>query len=174
MIAVLRPQKDPLTLVRAAGILRDAGRLPFCVVIVGNGALREEVLAEIERLALGNDVTLLPFAGDVQAYLRAFDLFALPSLWESLPISIIEAMACGLPVVGTTVSGVPEAVADGVTGRLVPPGSPQAMADAIAGLMADPGALLRAGEAGRAAYERRFRMAPMLQNVADLYDRLTS
>ena len=174
MVAVLRPQKDPLTLVRAAALLRDEGRLGFCVVIVGNGALRDDVLAEIERLGLGADVTLLPFAGDVGAYLRAFDLFALPSLWESLPISIVEAMACGLPVVGTTVSGVPEAVADGVTGRVVAPGSPPEMAAALAQLMGDPAALERAGAAGRATWERQFRLAPMLQNVADLYAELAA
>ncbi|MCW2967816.1 MAG: glycosyl transferase group 1 [Solirubrobacteraceae bacterium] len=169
MISVLRPQKDPLTLVRAAALLRDAGRLDFRIVIVGNGELREAVLAEIGRLGLSDDVALIAFAGTSQPYLRAFDVFALPSRWESLPISVLEAMACDLPVVATDICGVPEAVRDGMTGRLIAPGSPEALADALQALMADPATRERMGRAGREAFEQTFRLETMLERVAGLY-----
>ena len=169
MVSVLRPQKDPLALVRAAALLRDGGRLGFRVAIVGNGELAGEIRAEIARLDLGSDVALFPFAGDVQPYLRALDVFALPSLWESLPISVMEAMACGVPVVASDVSGMGEAVADGVTGRLVPPGAPDALAEALAALMGDPEARAAAGREARAAYEQRFRLEPMREAITGIY-----
>lgn len=172
MVSVLREQKDPLTLVRAIGILHREGRLDAQVAIVGDGALRESVSREIDRLGLAAHVRLFAFGGTPQPHLRALTLFALPSLWESLPISVLEAMACGLPVVGTTVSGVPEAVVDGVTGRTVAPGSPQAMADAIAGLLADPAALRRAGAAGRERWEARFGLDRMIAEIVEIYHEL--
>lgn len=172
MVSVLRPQKDPLTLVRAAALLRDSGRLGFRVAIVGNGELHDDVLAEIERHGLAGEVALFPFAGGVHAYLRALDVFALPSLWESLPISIMEAMACGVPVVATRVAGVPEAVQDGLTGRLVAPGSPERLADVLADVMADRDRLAGQGAAARARYEERFRLEPMHEAITEIYDSL--
>jgi len=174
MISVLRPQKDPLALVEAAALLRDRGALDFKVAIVGNGELRGQVEAAIERRGLGDDFGLFPFHGDQHAYLRALDLFVLPSLWESLPISITEAMACGVPVLGTHVSGVAEAVEDGVTGRLVDPHAPEQLADALAALMSDREALAAQRRAALAGWERRFRLEPMYDALTEIYSRVAA
>lgn len=174
MVSVLRPQKDPLTLVRAAAVLRDRGRDDLCVALVGSGELADAVTGEIERLGVGDTMRLFAFRGEVAGALRAFDLFVLPSRWEALPISIMEAMSCSLAVVATSVNGVPEAVLDGETGTLVEPGSPDAVATAIEGLLADPAARERAGRAGRAHYEARFRVEPMLAAHAAIYDEIAA
>ena len=170
MVSVLRPQKDPLTLVRAAALLRDRGRDDVCVALVGSGELADAVTAEIGRLGVGDSMRLFGFRGEVASALRSFDLFVLPSLWEALPISIMEAMSCSLPVVATHVNGVPEAVLDGETGTLVEPGAPDAVATAIERLLGDEEVRRRFGAAGRSHYEARFRVEPMLATHAAIYD----
>ena len=90
------------------------------------------------------------------ARLAEADVFCLPSIYEGLPLAILEAMAAGLPVVATAVSGNPEAVEDGVTGLLVPPESATALADALITLLADPERRRAMGEAARARVAERF------------------
>jgi glycosyltransferase involved in cell wall biosynthesis len=154
-LARLEPQKDPLALVRAA---RGLGGT---LAMVGNGSLEAEVDAE--------NVLRLPFEGPVERYLRGFDLFVLPSRWESLPIAILEAMACGLPVLATDVGGNAEVVRDGITGRLVPAGDAAALAGALQGMCADPAALRRMGEAGRRLAAGEFSAGRMADETDQLY-----
>jgi glycosyltransferase involved in cell wall biosynthesis len=171
MVSVLRPQKDPLLAVRAAALMDGAasqGRL----AIVGNGDLSGAVVAEIEKLGLSDRVRWFPFAGDVERYLAALDVFVLPSSWEALPLSVLEAMSCGLPVIATTVGGVPEAVRDGVTGRLVEPGDAEALAGAMSELLASRELRQELGERGRAEYDRRFTADAMVDATARLYEEL--
>lgn len=170
-VAVLRPQKDPLTLVRAAAALHRRGRLDFKVAVVGNGELRDVVVEEIGRLGVGDRVRWFPFTEGSPRYLAALDAFVLPSLWESLPISVVEALACGRPVIASRVCGTPEAVQDGVNGRLVAPGDVEGLAAAMDELLHDPERLAAMGAAGRAVYERRFRPERMVDEVAALYER---
>ncbi len=101
--------------------------------IVGTGP--EE--SRLRRLA-GAGVTFLGYRADVPHLLRQADLFVLSSHWEGMPLSILEAMAAGLPVVATAVGGVPEIVHDGITGRLVPPDNPQALAEGLIACLRDP------------------------------------
>jgi len=172
MVSVLRPQKDPLLLVRAAARLLDEGRLPGRVAIVGNGPIEDDVRREIERLGVGSEVAWFPYRGVVAPYLAALDLFVLPSEWEALPLSLLEAMSCGLPILATDVGGTHEAVVDGVTGRVVPKGDDAVLADALQELLSDPVARETMGDAGRQRYEARFRLDRMIDQTAALYGEL--
>lgn len=168
-IGRLEKQKDPVRLVRvfARAIERGAaGRL----AIVGNGSLEEDVRAEIARAGIGDRAALFAFEpGRTEDYLAAFDLFVLPSRWESLPISLLEAMSCGVPVVATAVGGVGDLLAGGRAGRAVPADDDQALAGAIAELMADAEGRRRLGDHGRELVEARFRRERMVARTEALY-----
>ena len=115
----LAAPKDPLTLVRALARLRGS---PFTATIVGDGPDRAAVEAEIRAAGLDGVVELAGERDDVPGLLADADVFVLSSRSEGAPLSVLEAMAAGLPVVASAVGGVPEIVADGETGLLVPPG----------------------------------------------------
>ena len=105
-------------------------------------------------------------------YLAALDAFVLPSAWEALPLSLLEAMSCGLPVIATAVGGTPEAVEDRVTGRIVPHGNARALADALWSLLSDSVLRAELGRAGLAAYEARFKADRMIDETESLYREL--
>jgi glycosyltransferase involved in cell wall biosynthesis len=169
MVAALRDQKDPLALVRAAAAMADGGEPPGRVAIVGNGPLAADVEAEIKRLGVGDSVRRFPFEGPPEAYLRALDLFVLPSLWEAFPIANLEAMACGVPVLATRVGGVGEQVVDGVTGRVIAPHDPRALAEALAEALGDVARLRAWGEAARERVRSRYTIGSVAEQTATLY-----
>ena len=111
----------------------------------------EEVQQLIDESVLQEQVHIRPpiFDTEKAACLTCADLFVLPSYHEGMPISLIEAMAAGLPVVATPVGGIPDLVADGENGLLVPPGQPGELAEALAGLIGDPERRTRMGVRGR-------------------------
>jgi glycosyltransferase involved in cell wall biosynthesis len=109
-----------------------------CFVIVGGGELAEDLAARAHALGVADRVFFTGVRDDVEAILPGFDLFVSASLWEGLPTVILEAMASGVPVAATRVSGVVELVEDGVTGVLVTPGEPAQLADAILASLAHP------------------------------------
>ena len=169
MVAALRPQKDPLTLVRAAARLDPAvARL----AIVGNGELADAVEREIDALGVGDRVRRFPFEGAVEPYLHALDLFVLPSAWEALPIAVLEAMACGVPVLATRVGGVGEAVEEGRTGELVAPRDPEALARTLESMLSDRARLDAYGAEARRVAAERFAVDGMVDATAALYERL--
>lgn len=171
LVAVLRAQKDPLLLVRAAARMApDAGR----IAIVGDGPLRDAVAREIDRLGVGDRVGLFAYCGTMGPHLAALDALVLPSAWEAFPIAILEAMQAGLPIVATSVGGVPEAVTDGVSGRLVPAGDADALAGALSELLPDPAARARMGAAGAAMVRQRFALEPMIDATVAIYDTLAA
>lgn len=152
-------------LVAALARVRARG-VAFTAEIVGDGPLRGNLRAAIAAAGLG-DVVTLPGAlpqREVLARLAGARVFALPCVEEAdgaggmdnYPTVIAEAMAAGLPVVSTTVAGVPEMVADGQTGRLVPPRAPAALADALAVFLTDAVLAARLGRAGRVRARKRF------------------
>jgi glycosyltransferase involved in cell wall biosynthesis len=147
-VANLRREKDYANLLHAAQAA--LAREPRLVVLaVGQGPLADEVRELHRQLGLGDRVRLLGYRSDVRDLLAAADLFVLGSAFEGLPVSIMEAMAAGLPVAATAVGGVPEAVVDGETGILVPPRDPAALAEAVVELAGDPGRRSRMGASGR-------------------------
>ena len=164
----LAAPKDPVTLVRALAALHD---VPFSAHIVGDGPERPVVESEIRAAGLEPAVELMGERQDVPQLLAHADVFVLSSRSEGAPISILEAMATGLPVVASAVGGVPEIVDDGTTGVLVPPGDPAALAAAIEPLLADATLRDRLGDAGRARVRERFDLAQLRRAHVELYTR---
>lgn len=145
-VANYRRHKDYSTLLAAARLLREGGA-PVRFVAVGQGPLEHAVNDEHARSGLGDDFQLLGYRPDAIDVLAAADLFVLSSRQEGLPVALMEALALGLPVIATAVGGIPEAVRDGIEGRLVPAGRPDELADAILGLVRDPEQRERMGKA---------------------------
>lgn len=155
-VATLQPQKGHAYLVDAVGLLRDR-RIPVRATFVGEGEERPALEARIAAADLADRVILVGRQprDQVAALVRAADVVVQPSVilpdgkTEGIPVALMEAMASGTPVIATAVSGVPELVEDGVTGRLVPPGDPEALAAAITVARDDEIATARMAAAGR-------------------------
>ncbi len=162
----LAPQKDIGTLLRALATLDPTS---YRAVLAGSGPDADAVAAEIERLGLVDSVELLGERDDVPRVLASADVFVLSSIYECLPISVLEAMAAGLPVVATNVGGVPELVVDGQTGYVVESRNPRALARALHELLADADLRRRFGQAGRARVETDFGIAQFRSKHVDVY-----
>jgi glycosyltransferase involved in cell wall biosynthesis len=104
--------------------------------------------------------------------MRGFSVFALSSIAEGTPVTLLEAMACALPVVSTAVGGIPELVQDGATGALVPAMDTAALAAALARYAGDPALAARHGAAGRERIEHHYSVGAMVQAYVALYDGL--
>jgi len=141
-------------------------------VIAGDGRERAALEHQATTLGLGERVLFLGFRADAAELLRSCDLFVLPSLFEGLPLSILEAMAANKPVVASRIAGNDEAVVHGETGLLVPPADAVALADAIRMLLADHGLARRLAAAGEARVRREFSIESMVGRVSALYDEL--
>lgn len=168
----LQAVKDQVNLVCAFARLAGAGRAEFGglrLVIAGDGPLRREVEAAIVEGGVGNRVWLAGERADVPDVMRGFDLFVLPSRAEGISNTILEAMACGLPVVATAVGGNPELVVPGDTGALVPAADDKALTDVIAAYALDPELRRRHGEAGRRRVEAEFSLDGMVERYRALY-----
>src|SRR5437867_8712577 len=141
-----------------------------CFVIIGEGPLLGALKQLTSKLGIGLRVVFLGAREDVPECLAALDLFVLPSLNEGMGRALIEAMAVGLPVVATRVGGIPDIVADGTTGLLVPPRDDGALAEAILTLLRDRSRRAVYGEAGRRHVSGRFDVETMVRNIERLYD----
>jgi glycosyltransferase involved in cell wall biosynthesis len=164
----LKAPKDHLTFVRGLAQLRPGS---VDALVIGEGPDRPGLEAEILRLGIGDRVRLVGERRDVPELLAGADVFVLSSTSEGLPVSVLEAMAAGLPVVGSSVGGVPELVVDGETGLLVEPGNPQELSAAIDRLLADPELRRRLGDAGRERAQLRFGLDPFRRAHVELYSR---
>jgi glycosyltransferase involved in cell wall biosynthesis len=163
----LSPQKAPLDFVRAAA--RVAISHPHCwFVMVGDGPLRQAVEALAASLGIADRLVLTGLRRDVPELMAAFDLFALSSLWEGLPRVLPQAMATGLPIVATACDGSAEAIRDGETGYLVPPGDPDLLAERLCLLLDDQALAAHMGQRGRARVEE-FSDRRMVEQIAALY-----
>jgi len=149
MIAPFKPQKAPVDFVRMADLVHRV-RPDVQFLLVGDGELRGAVEAERAERGL---VTVLRLAGwrrDIPGILRCLEVLVLTSLWEGLPRVYLEALASGVPVVGTRVDGAAEVVRDGVTGFLTEPGDVRALAERVLHVLAHPEEAKRMGLNGQA------------------------
>ncbi|MBL8362814.1 MAG: TIGR03088 family PEP-CTERM/XrtA system glycosyltransferase [Rubrivivax sp.] len=151
-----------------APMLRDRARL----VMVGEGPLREECERVLRDAGLDGHAWFAGVRGDVADVMRGLNCFALPSLAEGISNTILEAMACGLPVVATGVGGNAELVADGETGAIVPAGDVDALAAALLGVATDPARAASAGARGRQRVEAMFSLDAMVAAYEQVYRRV--
>ncbi len=167
---VLTPRKGLIDLFRASELLLRRGIRHE--VIVAGGAPDEGPEAEAAVRSAATDA--VRFLGpqpheSMPAVYQSADVFCLPSWWEAMPLSLLEAMATGLPVVATTVGDIPRVVESDVSGHLVPPRNPDALADALAPLLQDPSLRSTMGAAGRRRVEAGLTLQHTMDAVADLY-----
>jgi glycosyltransferase involved in cell wall biosynthesis len=168
-MAVLRRQKAVHVFVEAAPAILE--RIPHArLAVIGNGELRPRLEALAGRLVPDGRLRFFDFRAPASRLLRSLAVFVLPSAWEAFPISIVEAMACGVPQVVTDVGGSSEAVADGQTGLLCPPNDPSVLAQRVAELLGDPARRERMSAASRARHRERFTLERMLDETAALYE----
>ncbi len=169
VVNVFRPQKR-LDLWLQAARLISAAEPRAAFVVVGDGPSRGELQSLAGRL--GVQVVFTGLRHDAPRLIRAFDVFMLSSVFEGLPVALLEAMALGRPVVATQVGGVPSLVAEGRHGFLVPPGDPTALAEGVSALLGDPSLRRRMGEASRQHVEDHFSIRRMVRETEQIYDEL--
>lgn len=151
-------------------LLEAATQVPEAqFVLAGDGPLRASLEAQARSLGLEGRVRFLGYRTDIRDLLKCCDVFVLPSLYEGLPLSILEAMSTVKPVIATQIGGIDDAVIPGETGLLVPPGDPVALALAIRSVLADQPWARRLAFAGRARVEQCFSAEKMVQQVTNVY-----
>jgi len=139
------------------------------LLLVGDGPLLDTLVQSAQDDEMANRVHFLGARKDVPEILRGLDVYVLSSENEGMSNTILEAMACGRPVIATAVGGNPELVVDGETGLLVPPNDPHAMAAAITKLLRDPQHSQQMGRRGRQRVEEKFSLEVMVRNYAKVY-----
>jgi glycosyltransferase involved in cell wall biosynthesis len=143
------------------------------LLIVGDGPDRPEVAATVDALGIAASTTLAGWRTDLPAVYAASDIFVLTTWgWEGLPLTVLEAMAAGVPVVATRAGGIPEAVVAESTGILVERRSVASLEDALVRLLAAPELRVRFGKAGRQRVRQQFSLAAMIHKIDTLYARL--
>ncbi len=170
-VARFHPVKDHATLLRAFVIVARQ-RPEVDLLLVGDGPLGSDLEKLAQELGIKPRVRFLGLRPDVPGILRAAKVFVLTSLSEAAPLTVLEAMAAGLPVVVTAVGGNPEMVRDGVDGYLVPRGDTEATASAILRMLDDSKAAAAMGSAGAARVREHYSLERAIQRYFALYSRL--
>jgi glycosyltransferase involved in cell wall biosynthesis len=167
MVARFEVQKDHATLLHALAALQE---LDWSLELVGDGPTMPAAHALTAYLGLSSRVHFAGSDDNVAARLATAQIFVLSSVFEGFPLSTLEAMRAGLPVVASDVGGVREAVVDGQTGAVVPPRNPAALAAALRPLILNPSLRVQQGRAGRQVYESNFTFEQMLEKTLSVYD----
>lgn len=170
MVAPLKPQKAPLDFVRMAALVHQV-RPDVGFVLAGDGELRGVVDAEVHRLGLSGACRLAGWRRDIAEIMGCLDVFVLTSLWEGLPRVYLEALAGGVPVVGTRVDGAAEVIQEGINGYLVEPGDVRGLADRVLALLADPERAARMGRNGE-SLPKEFDIHEMVRRQEREYEHL--
>ncbi|WP_417608082.1 glycosyltransferase family 4 protein [Owenweeksia hongkongensis] len=171
MVVRLTIQKDPLTFLKAAKVaLKKSKNLHF--VVVGGGELEPKCRDYVSKHNLGQDVTFVGFRTDVPAVLNLLDIYCLPSLWEGLPIGVLEAMAMAKAIVATPVDGTKEVIKHDVSGLLFPEYDSQKMAACILDLANNNSKRKKVGENALSKINESFTVGRMADEIGDLYMQL--
>jgi glycosyltransferase involved in cell wall biosynthesis len=156
-------------------LLAAAALVPGAMfALAGDGSERPRLEREARRLGVEDRVIFLGHRTDIPDLLASCDVFVLPSLFEGLPLSVLEALAAGKPVVATSIGGTDEIVSDGETGLLVPPADSHALAEAVRTLLQDRTLAVALATAGQARVKRDFSALTMVQQVTGIYDELAN
>lgn len=168
MVSCFKSQKSPQDFIRL-GFLVNKVIPKTKFLLVGDGVLRKKVERLISKFNLEQQVILIGWREDVPRILSAIDIFVLTSLWEGLPISVLEAMAASLPVIATDTGGIAEVILDGKTGFLVPPRDINRMAERLIHLLKNENIRKQIGQNARDSLDSDFSLENMLKNTEDLY-----
>lgn len=167
IVAALRSEKNHSLFVRAAAKVRD--RYPDAHwIIIGDGPERSTIETVAKEVNVEDRVHLLGTRSDTPRLVAAMDLFTLCSLNEASPVSILEALACGVPVVSTNVGSIGESIIEGETGHLVPSEDLAAMTDAVCNMLSDADHRTRCGKAGRELVLRTGSLKSMVAGYENL------
>lgn len=174
-VSRLSREKGLFTLLEAAKIIAAGGGAGSGVryIIAGEGPLESELKAKAGSLGVQDKFVFAGFLGDVRPLLGAADVFVLPSIREGFPLSVLEAMAAGRPVIASDIDGVRESVTEGLSGLLVPPGDGAALARAITGLFNDRARAAGLGRGGRGIAVEKFGLDRMVKEHEGLYGGLS-
>lgn len=177
-ISSFEERKGILYLLEAVPIIKE-GAKDFILVLVGEERSVKQLytrtmLALIDELKLGRDVVILPAREDIVEVINGFDIFVLPSLWEGLSRTVLEAMACGKPVVATDVGGNREQILDGVSGYLVPPMDPKGLAHAVCSLLSNEQLAREMGKNGRKRCKELFTLKRHILSMEKTYQAMVS
>jgi glycosyltransferase involved in cell wall biosynthesis len=165
----LIPRKGHRYLLQAVADLKQS-QANIRLIIFGEGYLNNQLRAQATSLGLDNTVQFAGFRDDLDDYMACFDIFVHPALAEGLGVATLKAAAAGLPVIGFDAGGLPEAIADGETGLLVPSENAELLQQAIKTLVDDDGLRKRMGAAGRERMQKEFSIATMADKHAALYE----
>jgi glycosyltransferase involved in cell wall biosynthesis len=166
-VARLDAQKGLTYLLDAAALVPQAR-----FWLAGEGPERTHLEEQARRLQLGERVTFLGHRQDIATLLATCDLFVLPSLFEGLPLALLEAMAAGKPVIASAIAGIKEVVVDQKSGWLIPPADAPALAQAINTLLVNPGLADRYAQAGQRHVQAEFALESMVKRVTQIYTEL--
>lgn len=165
---VLSEQKGVKYLLEATKLVHaQAPEIQF--VIAGDGPQRAELEDKARADKLGSNVRFIGYRSDIPALIASYDTYVLPSLWEGLPLALLEALAQGLPIVATTVGGNPEVVESGENGFLVPPKEPRALAEQILRVYRDADLRSRVKEANQKKFAAQFSLDAMIRSYGELF-----
>lgn len=161
--------KDPVTVIKALFALRE---LPWHFTFIGDGPELNSCISLVEEYQLSSRITFLGFLDDARLLLSSYDVFVLSSLSEGLPVSIIESLCCGLPIVASDVGGVSELVKSSLNGMLFRSGCVPELSKALSSFILDPGLLHLYGLSSRKLYVDYFSSNAMCEATFSLYQKI--
>ncbi len=171
MISCFKPQKAPQDFIKLAALVNKIyPQIKF--ILVGDGILKKKIEKTIEKFNLNGNIILTGWRRDIPELLSAIDIFVLTSLWEGLPIAVLEAMASGKPVIATDTGGVSEIIKPGINGYLVERGDIKAIRDKIIALSKDQDLKIKMGGNAREILNSDFRSENTILKTQNLYEDL--